>query len=163
MCSASRAFVAAGSVRDRGTIAGCGAHGARFRCHQDLRAHWLGRGHFGPARHGPRGGCGLDRARCRTPVRRPYHMDWLFGAARCCGPTCMNSSSCWRRICRASSCARPRSWRLRKRSIGFCRISRFPFETTHEKANSSLGGRDLHCSRPGSAPRLCCRRPRSIS
>jgi DNA-binding transcriptional LysR family regulator len=47
------------------------------------------------------------------------------GAAPCCAPTCMSSSNCWRRTCRASWCARPRNWRPRKMSIESSIICKF--------------------------------------
>ena len=38
-----------------------------------------------------------------------------FAAARCCAPICTSSSSCWRRTCRANWCAKPKSWRRRRK------------------------------------------------
>ncbi len=58
------------------------------------------------------------RARRGAFVRRATPPGSAFAAARCCAPICMNSSSCWRRICRASSCAKRKNWKRRKKSTG---------------------------------------------
>ena len=78
----------------------------------------LGRRH--PGAPGDRSGRPTAIWWCSMPriCSRATRPGSAFAAARCCAPTCTNSSNCWRRICRASWCAKSKSWKPRKRSTG---------------------------------------------